>query len=104
MTCQGKRHGVRRVSLLRSEVLVPEARQFEQLPCRLTGNRGTVFGLTQNFESDGTNELRRPGCASIADSLEHTAGEVPHRISSKAVGRPTGVRRFASDLARKQGG
>ena len=84
---QGKRHGVRRESVMKSEVRGSPVRTS---PCRLTGNRGTVFGLTQNFESDGTNELRRPGCASIADSLEHTAGEAPHRISSKAVGRPKG--------------
>ena len=33
---------------------------------------------------DGTEKLRMPG---IADSHEHTAGEVPHRIASRAVGR-----------------
>ena len=39
-----------------------------------------------------SKELNIPGCVSIADSHEHTAGEVPHPISSRAVGRPTGGR------------
>ena len=37
------------------------------------------------LESDGTEELRMPGCVHIA------AGRVPPRISSKAVGKNPGV-------------
>ena len=41
-------------------------------------------------QHDGTEKLRMLGCISIADSHEHTASEVPHRLSSRTVGRPTG--------------
>ena len=44
------------------------------------------------LESDGTEKLRMPGvcvCVSNADSHEHTAGEVPYLISSRAAGRST---------------
>ena len=58
VTCKGKRHGVRGVGCMRSAVLVDEAHQ-----CR---------------------HLR----AVQRDGHEHTAGEDPHHVSSKAVGRP----------------
>ena len=40
-------------------------------------NRGTVFGRTLGLESDGMEEPMMPGCVSIANCHEHTAGEGP---------------------------
>ena len=53
-------------------------------------SRGTVFGQPLRLERDGMEELMMPGCVSIANCHEHTAGEVPHCISTGAVGRQTG--------------
>ena len=36
-------------------------------------NSGTVFGQALGLESDGTEELRMPGCVSIADHHENPA-------------------------------
>ena len=61
MTCHGKRHGVRRVSVMRSGVLVPEARQFEQLP----GQPWTVFGQTQHSK---VTVPKNCGCQGVSPS------------------------------------
>ena len=53
--------------MTRTEVLDREARQFKH------HRAGTVVGQTLELESDGTEDLRVPGCASISDRHEHTA-------------------------------
>ena len=60
--------------------------------------RGASTDNSMRVSRWASKELRTPWRVSIADSHEHAAGEVPHLISSRAVGRPTGVQWFASDL------
>ena len=40
---------------------------------------------------DGTEELRMPVCICDTKGHEHTADEVPHRISCRVGGRPPGA-------------
>ena len=41
-------------------------------------SRGTVFGQPLKLECDAMEDLMMPGCVSIANCHEHTAGDVPH--------------------------
>ena len=41
-------------------------------------SRGTVYGQPLKLEIDTMEDLMMPGCVSIANCHEHTAGEVPH--------------------------
>ena len=44
------------------------------VPCAVTPvNRGTVLGQTLELEIDATEQMRMPGCVSVADSHELTA-------------------------------
>ena len=60
--------------------------------------RGASTDNSMQVSRWASKELRMLWCVSIADSHEHAAGEVPHLISSRAVGRPTCVQWFASEL------
>ena len=56
---------------------------------------GTLTGFSGQHDANvlqvaALKKLRMPRCVRTADIHEHTAGEVPHRISTRAVGRPTG--------------
>ena len=66
------------------------------MPQAVTDSRGTLFDQPLRLESDGMEEPMIPGCVSIANCHEHTAGEVPFLLElSKGM---LGVGRIAGNL------